>query len=101
MSVHYTLSSPVTVGDLTRQVNLTAFKVTSISINFEDAYTSSGEAIVSICLADVVTGYPLNFVYRDASALALAQVIEGQIGPEILLKLANEGKLPAGKVATV
>ncbi len=101
MSLIYTLTPSISVGDLTKQTTISSLKLISISINYEDAYTNNGEAVLSVCLADPVSGYPVNVVYRDASALQLAQMIEAQIGPEILLKLSADGRIPPGTLSNV
>jgi hypothetical protein len=99
MSLIYTLTTPITIGDLTSSLTVSSLKLTSISLNFEDAYTQDGIAVLSICLADPVSGYPVNVVYQDASALSMAQTIEAQIGAELFQKLIVDGKLPAGTLA--
>ena len=99
MSLIYTLNPAVNVGDLSRSITVNSLKLISISINYEDVYAKNGEAVLSICLADPVTGYPINVVYQDASALSMAQTIEAQIGAELFAKLIADGKLPAGSLS--
>lgn len=100
MGLLYTLTDPVKVGDLQQSIPVSSLQLVSISINYEPAHADQGTAILSINLIDPVSKYPVNIVYQDASALAMARLIESQIGPEILLKLANDGKLPAGTIST-
>ena len=95
----YTLSEPVTIGDLHHQIRVTALRITSISINFEDAITKHGEAVVSVCMRDEQSDYPLNVVFRDPHGLELAKRVEADLGRELLEKLAKEGRLPAGDIS--
>ena len=98
MSLIYTLTAPIQVGDLTSRINVSSLKLVSVSLNYEDCYVSDGTAVLSVCLVDPVTGYPVNVVYQDASALQMAQTIEAQIGAELFAKLIADGKLPAGSL---
>jgi hypothetical protein len=99
MSLVYTLNPPIQVGDLTKAITVSSLKLVSVAINYEDAYTKNGKAVLSICLADPISGYPLNVVYEDASALDMARTIEGQVGAELFQKLIADGKLPAGTLS--
>lgn len=99
MALLYTLNPPITVGDFANSITVNSLKLVSISINYEDVYTKNGTAILSICLADPTTGYPMNIVYQDASALQMAQTIEAQIGAELFQKLIADSKLPAGTLS--
>jgi hypothetical protein len=100
MGISYILDNPVTVGDLTQQITLKKFNLVSVSLNFEDVYRNGAQAVLSVCLVEPDTNYRVNVVYQDAQALTLAQLIEQQIGPEILFKLADDGKLPSGHIVT-
>lgn len=100
MSFIYTLTTPITVGDFSNSITIKSLKLTSISLNFEDAYSKQGTAILSICLVDPDTGYPVNVVYQDPSALTTAQTIEGQIGEELFQKMIADSKLPPGTLTT-
>ena len=75
MALIYTLTTPITIGDFNNSINVSSLKLVSISINYEDVYSKNGSAVLSICLADPPTGYPVNVVYQDASALKMAQNI--------------------------
>ena len=99
MALIYTLSTPITIGDFNNSINVSSLKLVSISINYEDVYSKNGTAVLSICLADPVTGYPCNVVYQDATALQMAQTIEAQVGAELFRKLIADGKLPQGVLA--
>ena len=99
MSLIYTLNSPITVGDINSSITVSSLKLVSISVNFEDEYTKNDIAVLSICLCDPVSGYPLNVVYQDASALSMAQTIEAQTGAELFQKLIADDKLPAGTLS--
>ena len=99
MSIVYNLEPPVIVGDMQHQTTVKSLKIVSVSVNFEDHYIKQGHAVLSVCLADPKTGYPVNVVCQDAAALALARTIEEQIGSELFAKLIADGKLPAGSVA--
>jgi hypothetical protein len=99
MSLVHTLDTPVLVGDLSSNVTVSALKLVSISINFEDVYVNNGTAILSICLIDPVSGYPVNIVYQNETALSIAQAIQAQAGAQIFSLLVADGKLPAGSVA--
>jgi hypothetical protein len=101
MSLRYKLTSPVNVGDLAQSIQVSELKLVSISLNYTDVYTKANEAILSVCMIEPSTGYPVNVVYQDASALSMARTIEAQIGAEIFQKLAADGKLPAGTLSTV
>jgi len=69
-----------------------------MSLNFQDSYTKSGVAVLSICLVDPVSGYPVNVVYTDASALSFWQGIENTIGTSLLIKIQTDEKLPSGTI---
>ena len=98
MSLVYQLSPPMVIGDLSKQITLTQLKLVSISVNYEDVYARKGTAVLSLCLVDTQTGYPVNVVYQDASALTMAQTIDGQIAAELLSKLQLDKRLPAGVI---
>src|SRR5690242_17959659 len=99
MSLRYTLETPIMVGDLTSSIKVSSLKLVSVSVNYEDVYTKGGTAVLSICLVDPDSGYPVNVVYQDASALEMAQTIEAQIGAELFQKLIADRKLPAGTLS--
>ena len=99
MSLIYNLNPTISVGDLNKSITVSSLKLTSISLNYQDVYSKNGTAILSICLVDPVSNYPVNVVYQDASALSMAQTIEAQIGAELFQKLIADGKLPAGTLA--
>ena len=101
MSLLYTLTTPITVGDMQHQTTISSLKLVSVSLNFEDYYTEQGHAVLSICLAEATNGYPVNVMYQDASALTMAKIIEDQIGQEIFDKLVADSRLPAGNVSTI
>ncbi len=101
MSLIYELTTPITVGDINSSRVVVSLQLTAISINFDPAYVSAGTAVLSICLVDPVSGYPVNVVYQDASALQMAQAIEAQIGSELFAKLIADAKLPPGTLSIV
>ncbi len=96
MSLIYQLSSPVTIGDLNHQITLKALKLVGVALNYEDLYAKNGTAVLALCLVDLDTGYPVNVMYQDASALVMAQSIDGQIATELFAKMQADGKIPAG-----
>lgn len=101
MSSVYTLTTPIQIsaGDLTSSTTVASLQLSAISINFDPAYVSAGTAVLSICLVDPVSMYPVNCIYQDASALQMAQAIESQIGAELFDKLIADGKLPPGSIS--
>lgn len=98
MSLVYQLNPPIVVGDMSKQITLTQLKLVSVSVNYEDIYAKKGTAILSLCLVDTQTGYPVNFVYQDTSALTMAQTIDGQVASELFTKLQLDNKLPPGSI---
>lgn len=101
MALVYSLSSPISVGSLNHQVSVSSLKLTSISINYQDVYANNGHAVLSVCLVDPLTNYPVNVMYQDESALEFARLVESLIGAQLFQKLQADGKLPLGALADV
>jgi hypothetical protein len=98
----FTLEQPVQVGDLMNPIVIDAMELASISLNFEPERSSKGTAILSVVLAHRASGYKINVVYDDATALDFWRQIEQEeevISRQVLSKLINDGKLPAGTLA--
>lgn len=98
--MQYTLATPTTVGDLQHQTVIDKLEIASISMNFEPLYSDNGTAILSVMLVHRESGYKMNVVYSDASALAFWQAHQGTLGPDAFAKLIADSKLPAGTLST-
>jgi hypothetical protein len=96
LSLIYKLDPPVTLGDLTNSITVSALKLSSISVNFEPAYSSSGVAVLSVCLVCPDSGYRVNVVYQDADALDIARNLEGKLELDLFGQMINTGRLPCG-----
>jgi hypothetical protein len=98
----YTLTNPVTVGDLTNPIVIDKLQLASISLNFAPSYTSQGKAVLSIVLIHVASGYTINIVYSDSTALGFwtaLDTIGSVVTKAVFAKLTADGKLPAGTLA--
>jgi hypothetical protein len=98
----YTLTTPVTVGDLNNQIILDKLELSSISLNFEPTYKDKGIAILSIVLIHRASGHTVNIVYSDTSALgfwANLDTASNLVTKAAFAKMAADGKLPAGILA--
>ncbi len=97
----YTLTMPVTVGELTNPITINQLELASVSLNFEPERSSKGTAILSIVLVHRASGYKVNVVYSDATALAFWMSLDAgaSVTRALFQKLAADGKLPAGALA--
>jgi hypothetical protein len=98
----YTLNTPITVGDLTSPITVDKLELASISINFEPIYGDKGMAYLSIVLVHRASGYKVNLVYGDATALAFWNALNtagSVVTKAVFAKLTADGKLPAGTLA--
>jgi hypothetical protein len=94
----FVLDPPVSVGTLSQQITLTELHLTSVAFNFEDHYALNNQAILSVCLVDKNTGYPVNIGYQDGSALALWRTLESELTALLLNKMVADGRLPPGSI---
>jgi hypothetical protein len=97
--MEYTLTTPVTVGDLSNPITVDKLEVASISMNFEPFYSDKGTAILSVVLVHRASGYKMNIVYQDASALEFWQSHSATLEADVFSMLMADGKLPAGTVS--
>lgn len=98
--MEYTLTNPVTVGDLSNPITVDKLEVASFSMNFEPTLSDNGTAVLSVVLVHRASGYTMNIVYRDASALSFWQNHSATLETDIFAKLVADSKLPAGTVNT-
>lgn len=99
--MEYALTNPITVGDLQHQITVDKLELASISLNFEPFYADGGTAILSVVLVHRASGYRVNVVYQDASALAFWQQHSATLESDVFSKLIADGKLPAGTLSTL
>ncbi len=99
MGLLFTFTTPVQVGDLSNSITVSSLKLVSFSFNFEDAYTAAGVAVLSVCLVDPVSGFPVNLVFQDKASLTMANALETNYGQALFNKLIASGKLPAGSLS--
>jgi hypothetical protein len=98
----YTLATPITVGDLTNPIMVDKLELASISLNFEPVYSDKGTAILSVVLVHRASGYKVNVVYNDATALTFWTTLDtanSVVTQAVFSKLTTDGKLPAGNLA--
>lgn len=98
----YTLTNPITVGDLTNPLLVDKLELSAISLNFEPERTITGTAILSIVMVHRASGYKVNIVYSDATALAFWTALNtanSLVTKAVFAKLTADGKLPAGTLA--
>jgi hypothetical protein len=98
----YTLTNPITVGDLTNPITVDKLELASISLNFEPIYSDTGKAILSIVLVHRASGYKVNIVYNDATALNFWNALNtasSVVTKAAFTKMTADGKLPAGTLA--
>jgi hypothetical protein len=98
----YTLTNPITVGDLTNPIAVDKLELASVSLNFEPVYSDKGAAILSIVLVHRASGYKVNVVYNDATAMAFWTALNtagSVVTKSVFAKLTADGKLPAGTLA--
>jgi hypothetical protein len=98
----YTLTNPVTVGDLSHLLTIDKLELASVSLNFEPVYSNKSTAILSIVLVHRASDYKMNIVYQDAAALAFwtnLDTINSVVTKALFAKLTADGKLPAGTLA--
>ena len=98
MNLIYKLATPIQVGDLNNRITVTKLKLVSVSVNFEDIYAHKNAAILSICMVDPDSGYPVNVMYQDQHALNIAKIVNGAIAAQLLARMQGDGKLPAGTI---
>lgn len=98
--MEYTLTNPITVGDLSNLVTIDKLEVASFSMNFEPCLSDNGTAVLSVVLVHRASGYKMNVVYQDASALTFWQQHSATLESDAFAKLIADGKLPAGTVST-
>lgn len=77
-------------------IEIDLLELSHISINFEPEKADEGHAILSIGLVHRASGYKINVVYRDESALSFWRSIETVVDPAVFNKLITDNKLPAG-----
>jgi hypothetical protein len=95
----YTLTNPLTVGDLTNPVTVDKLELASVALNFEPTYADKGVAILSIVLVHRASGYKVNVVYNDATAMAFwtaLNTVGSVVTKSVFAKLAADAKLPTG-----
>lgn len=98
----YTLTTPITVGDLTSPITVDKLELSGVSLNFEPERTANGTAILSIVLVHRASGYKVNVVYNDATALAFWSALNtatSVVTKAVFAKLTADGKLPTGTLA--
>jgi hypothetical protein len=98
----YTLTNPITVGDLTNPITIDKLELASVSLNFEPNYTKKGVCILSVVLVHRASDYKVNIVYNDATALAFWTTLDtasSVVTKAVFSKLTADGKLPAGSLA--
>jgi hypothetical protein len=98
----YTLTSPITVGDLTNPIIVDKLELSAVSLNFEPERTATGTAVLSIVLVHRASGYKVSIVYSDATALAFWNALNtasSVVTKAVFTKLNADGKLPAGILA--
>lgn len=95
-----TFTNPVTVGDLSRQINITALQVKSVSFNLAGP-KGAPNILVSVTLTDPATGYDAHFVYEDTTDTPAlwSQLSSGAWLKTLLQRLIKDGSLPPGDIA--
>lgn len=100
-----TFSKPITVGDLSHQIQVTSMDVITISFNLAPA-SGNGNMMVSITLRDSVSGYQAHFVYEDNTVTPQfwSQVSGLTVNSDkwisvFLKRLIADGKLPSGTIS--
>ena len=98
----YTLTNPMTVGDFANPILIDKLELASVSLNFEPFYSDKGTAMFSIVLVHRASGYKVNVVYSDATALSFwtnLNTAGSVVTKSVFTKLTADGKLPAGTLA--
>jgi hypothetical protein len=98
----YTLTNPITVGDLTNPITVDKLELASVSLNFEPIYADKGTAILSIVLVHRASGYNVNVVYSDATALSFWSTLNtanSLVTKSVFAKMTADNKLPAGTLS--
>ncbi len=92
----YTLTTPQTVGDLSKPILIDKLQLYSISLTAGDARPT-----LSIVLIHVASGYQVNVVYSDATVMTFWNAINAgnALTQAAFQKLIADGKLPAGTLA--
>jgi hypothetical protein len=111
MSTVFTLTAPVTVGDLSNPRTVTALAITSIWFTTTPDLAPGGTGELDITLTETTNGWQETITYRDASVLAFfgqpaptlpsGATYEDVMSGAVFAKLIADGKLPPGTVATV
>jgi hypothetical protein len=106
MPTTFTLTTPVTVGDLSNPRTVTALAITSIWFTVTPDLAQIGTGELDITLTEPTNGWQETISYRDASVLAFfAQIappppagatVEDVMCSLLFAKLIADGKLPAG-----
>src|SRR5689334_14351645 len=91
----YTLTTPVTIGDLANLITVDELELKSISLTFDPL-----QPVLSIVLVHPTSGWQHVVTYTDSSAVQFwAQALASQfdaIAAAAIQKLVDDGKLPAG-----
>lgn len=111
MPTVFTLTTPVTVGDLSNPRIVTALAITSIWFTTTPDLAPGGTGELDITLTETTNGWQETITYRDASVLAFfgqpaptlpsGATYEDVMAGAVFSKLIADGKLPPGTVATV
>lgn len=94
----FKIKQPVSIGDLTNQIQIDELELASVSFNFEPERSDFGTAILSIVLVHRLSGHKTNVVYNDESALMFWKQIDagGAVEKAVFDKLLSDKKLPDG-----
>jgi hypothetical protein len=104
----FTLTTPLTIGDLSDRLTITRLQLAAISFNFQDIYASKGAAVMSAVLEDPDSKHTFTITYGgsgfsgDVSALAAWRALDtatNKVTQAIFAKLIADGKLPPGTLA--
>jgi hypothetical protein len=92
----YTLTNPITVGDLNHSIIIDALQVESLSIT-----CNQQKPVLSVILVHPASGYQLNVVYTDATALAFWDAVNsGSVLERATFeRLMKDNKLPQGTLS--
>jgi hypothetical protein len=105
----FTLTTPVTVGDLNNPRTVTALAITSVWYTSTPDLALGGTGELDITLTETTTGWQETITYRDSSMLDMwnavvtapaGQTLGDTIAQAIFAKLIADSKLPAGTLST-
>jgi hypothetical protein len=95
----FTLSAPLTVGDLTDRRTINSLRITSLWYSSTPDLAPSGTGELEITLTEPDTGKQHKVCYQDASVLLMWRIIGDTVVQALFAKLIADGKLPDGALS--